>query len=95
MDNGPTMPCPAELYKVETRVNVSTTFWEKKKKSKCHCSAAFIIRYFSSPCPRKSDRISSIRKIFDTGFEELSKSGIHLISSPFSYEKTGLIKSYL
>lgn len=31
VDNDPTIPCPAKLYKVETQVSVSTAFQEKKK----------------------------------------------------------------
>lgn len=72
------MPWLSKLYKVETHVRVSTAFWEGKKNQN-----VIVLQHlsFSSPYLGNTDRISSIRKIFDTGFEKLSKSGIHLISS--------------
>lgn len=70
---------PAKFGKVETPKNVSTTFWEKKNQNVIVPQHLSCDNFQVLVLERNTERLRSIRKIFDKGFQKLSKSGIHLI----------------
>lgn len=70
------LPSPAKFAKVETHGNSGT----KKNQNVIVPQHLSLDTFQVLILERNTERLSSIRKFFDKGFEKLSKSGIHLIS---------------